>query len=199
MRGAAKVRRDTVPSSGVPRLSCAAQNVLLQFSFFFSSGKEDDHLGSCDDASKAPSTEAVLSQSGSLQPAWLQEPNPAWPRVPEPLLRPSPERQDRRSLNLPGRECASACVLSRFSRVRLLATPWTVASQAPLHRHANTIHLLQCPSWRNQLHTAVICNPQANSPGVCVVLGVIHRGVKVLSCPGCTQPRSRGLQSAFLF
>ena len=85
-----------------------------------------------------------------------------------------------------------ACVLSRFSRVRLLATPWTVASQAPLHRHANTIHLLQCPSWRNQLHTAVICNPQANSPGVCVVLGVIHRGVKVLSCPGCTQPRSRG-------
>ena len=91
-----------------------------------------------------------------------------------------------------------ACVLSRFSRVRLLATPWTVASQAPLHRHANTIHLLQCPSWRNQLHTAVICNPQANSPGVCVVLGVIHRGVKVLSCPGCTQPRSPGAAFRFL-
>lgn len=34
MRGAANVRRDTVPSSRVPRLSCAARNVLLQFSFF---------------------------------------------------------------------------------------------------------------------------------------------------------------------
>ena len=126
------MRRDAVPSFGVPRFSCAVRNVLLQFSFFFSSGKEDDHLGSCDDALKAPSTEAVLSQSGSLQPAWLQEPNPAWPRVPEPLLRHSPERQDRRSLNLPGPECASACVLSRFSRVRLCATLWTAACQAPL-------------------------------------------------------------------
>ena len=29
-------------------------------------------------------------------------------------------------------QCARACVLSRFSHVQLLATPWTVACQAPL-------------------------------------------------------------------
>ena len=28
--------------------------------------------------------------------------------------------------------CMRACVLSRFSRVRLFVTPWTVARQAPL-------------------------------------------------------------------
>ena len=28
--------------------------------------------------------------------------------------------------------CMHACVLSRFSRVRLFVTPWTVARQAPL-------------------------------------------------------------------
>ena len=29
--------------------------------------------------------------------------------------------------------CVSVCVLSRFSHVRICATPWTVAHQAPLY------------------------------------------------------------------
>ena len=36
------------------------------------------------------------------------------------------------SVPLPPAVCLCACVLSRFSRVRLFVTPWTVARQAPL-------------------------------------------------------------------
>lgn len=50
-------------------------------------------------------------------------------------------------------------------------TLWTVARQAFFtDMQINTIHLLLNVRVEELTHTVVICNPQTNSPGVCVVL-----------------------------
>ena len=41
------------------------------------------------------------------------------------------------------KQCAHACMQSHFSRVRLLATPWTVAHQAPLSMGSSRQELLE--------------------------------------------------------
>ena len=79
--------------------------------------------------------------------------------------------------------------------------PLTARFLDALGRRANinTIDLLlRCPSWRIHLHTTFIRNPQTNNPGAFVVIAVIHRGVKVLSCPGCTQLKSHGVTFCLL-
>lgn len=78
--------------------------------------------------------------------------------------------------------------------------PLTARFLAALRRRANinTIDLLlRCPSWRIHLHT-FIRNPQTRYPGAFVVIAVMHRGVKVLSCPVCTQLKSHGVTFSLL-
>ena len=46
-------------------------------------------------------------------------------------------------------ECVLVCMLSRFSRVQLFETPWTVAHQAPLSREfSHSLEWVAVPSSR---------------------------------------------------
>ena len=56
--------------------------------------------------------------------------------------------------------CVHACMLSHFSRVRLFATLWTVASQAPLSMGFS----------RQEHRSGLSCSPPGDLPNVGVEL-----------------------------